>query len=180
MQMTNNDDRRSLDVAGSASGSYVDAKRSRAEAGLQESRPEVRQLQGDNAKARRQHRSQLRTQAKKASSSTAMPMCVANSDPPPPICNRAGLAWGVPAQDACQCKELAEWIGKHKNDASLVRCPSTAQDCEGTTWSLDDKVSYWRPGGRHMKERYWYNCVAAALYSIRKADGVWATVAQVN
>jgi hypothetical protein len=134
---------------------------------------------GANANERRLHRSQLRTMARKDGQPS--PLAVAQMDPVPPVCNRAALPWGesVTAQH-CQCAEFSSWFGRHGGDSNLIYAVEAAKDVNGTLWSPTDNVSYWRPGGKHLKERYWYNAVLGGLWSIRFPSGARSVVAQVN
>ena len=109
------------------------------------------------------------------------PTTKATMDPPPRICNRTAVAWGTPVKKAdCQCADFSRWIGKHKADNSLVQPVDSASDCLGKEWHLDDKISYWRPGGKNMKERFWYNGQPSEIWKVRFPTGVWRNVVALN
>lgn len=42
------------------------------------------------------------------------------------------------------------------------------------------EIAYWRPGGKGLRETYWYNGVLAKAYKVRAAEGHERVVAAVN
>ena len=144
-----------LAAAVAAQVDAVAAAPAEPEAASSSSRP-LLGLQGQSAKMRRVERSSIRALAHRAGQQP--PTTKATMDPPPRICNRTAVAWGTPVKKAdCQCADFSRWIGKHKADNSLVQPVDSASDCLGKEWHLDDKITYWRPGGKNMKERFGYN-----------------------
>ena len=110
-------------------------------------------LSAANAKARSAERSQLRSEAR--SSGQSRPVFKAVYDPPPDICNRLSVGWGTKVEPKdCECEKLSQWTGLHGDDPSVVQILETANDREGSPFTLADKISYFRPGGHHIKERH--------------------------
>ena len=105
---------------------------------------------------------------------------VSQKDPPPPLCNRSAVLWGTEvAPEHCQCEAFAAWLGRHSSlPQDVVRVESTS-DVEGSRWKLGDPVSYWRPGGPNLSERWWYDAKVLDLTSVRFPRR-WCVVAQLN
>ena len=105
---------------------------------------------------------------------------VSQEDPPPPLCNRSAVPWGTEvAPEDCQCEAFAAWLGRHSSLPQDVVRVANALDVEGPKWKLADSVSYWRPGGRHLSERWWYNAKVLDLTAVR-FPRCWRVVAQLN
>lgn len=96
------------------------------------------------------------------------------------MCNRSAKPRGVEVVDNthCSCEDFSEWMGRQLHPSD-VRKVDFAQDCEGTLWQIDDEVSYWRPGGKKMKERRWYNATVASIKQVRFSKG-WHTAVELN
>jgi hypothetical protein len=144
-----------------------------------EVRDDVVQLQGATAKARSIERGRLRTAAKKANQEP--PRTTAMSDPPPRICNRAGLPWGqAVCPEHCQCSRFAEWVGRNMHNKNGIKKVYAARDIENKLFMASDQASYWRPGGHHFKQRHYYSAVLLNFWQIRFPSGKLRIVAEVS
>jgi hypothetical protein len=70
-------------------------------------------------------------------------------------------------------------MGLHGDDPSVVQILETANDRERNSFTLADKISYFRPGGHHIKEGHFYNAVPVQLVLVR-FDSKWAPVLAVK
>ena len=92
----------------------------------------------------------------------------ASQEPPPPICNRVGVAWGTEPLP-CHCDQWWPWLEKHTGPgqaAQLLDEVATNWDEEKVKATPQPLVSYWRPGGRNMRERYFYNGVVLGAWKV--------------
>ena len=118
-------------------------------------------LVGDTTKERRAARAKARTEARQAKATVPLFMAAPSAITPPMICNRVAVPWGTTVtSDHCKCEEFARFLGTHGTNPHFVRGITEAHDREGRPFKLGDPLSYFRPGGSHMRERRWYSAVA--------------------
>ena len=91
------------------------------------------------------------------------------SDNPPPPCNMVGRPWGAePNRSGCHCEEFHEWLSRHQNSGRVVAKMET-QDCDGQQLKIGP-ASFWRCGGHHMTENYWYDGKVGRIISVDGRD----------
>lgn len=163
------------------------AKRGREQGETQEQRT----LTQSNAKMRKSERSWARMQAKQAACPAAsssvpgsLPSFVgpaAAVGPQPPVCNRVCRDWGQPPI-SCSCKAWPAWLARAECAGVAVanNVLITASDERIQIGDQKPEIAYWRPGGKGLRETYWYNAVLAKAYKIRAFDGHEHVVAAVN
>jgi hypothetical protein len=125
-------------------------------------------LVGDTAKERHAARAKARAEARRAKATMPLFMAAPSAITPPMICNRVAVPWGTEVTpDHCKCEEFARFLGTHGTNPHLVRSITEAHDREGRPFKMGDPVSYFRPGGKNMKERHFYNAVVVQLVAVR-------------
>lgn len=96
------------------------------------------------------------------------PLAAARRKPPPPLCNRVAAEWGQQPLP-CDCHEWPQWLNDHAEEWHKTR-----------VWRLKDgdfleetaegsaPVAYYRPGGKNMGERHYYNGVVTSIFKLKK------------
>ena len=138
-------------------------------------------LLAESAKKRKAERAALRRLAKQAGQDLPKTLGPWSSSPPPPLCNRVAAPWGSPPQE-CSCAEWPKWLEQAPKVA--VSPTNTVPTCMGNELIMkpDEKnlCSYWRPGGKNMTERFFYNGILSRAFDVRTSKGSPKTVAAVN
>ena len=137
-------------------------------------------LVGDTARERHAARAKARAEARQAKATMPLFMAAPSAITPPMICNRVAVPWGTRVTtEHCKSEEFARFLGTHGTNPHFVRGITEAHDREGRPFKLGDRLSYFRPGGANMKERRWYNAVAAQLVAVRYGPR-WIPVLGLN
>ncbi len=142
-------------------------------------------LMGDTRRERKQSRSLWRQRARAAGvEHRGTRGILARSAPPPPLCNRVAAPWGAEPLP-CDCERWPAWIAENVGSARCrptpeLRCPVAPASAAPVDVRPQQKVSYWRPGGKNMKERYFYNGIALGAWEITWDTGRVETVVSVN
>ena len=90
------------------------------------------------------------------------------------------IPWGTPVLPThCKCAEFSRWLATHGSNPTMVRTVMEARDSEGPLFGVGTQVSYLRPGGKLMRERYYHNAVVVRLLSVRYG-AQWVAVLGLN
>ena len=119
-------------------------------------------LQSKRATARKSERSKHRKLGFRCIGPT-------HANPPPQFCNRAGSPWKQ-SPYPCECEKWPKWISEAPPELCKSKKTGIAKD--GSIIDLErvhakeEFVAYWRPGGKNMKENYYYNGVLTDIYEV--------------
>ena len=119
-------------------------------------------LQSNNAKVRKAERSKHRKLGFRCIGPT-------HANPPPQFCNRAGSPWKHDPY-LCECEKWPKWISEAPPELCKSKKTGTLRD--GSTihlervYAKEEFVAYWRPGGKNMKENYYYNGLLTNIFEV--------------
>jgi len=139
-------------------------------------------LEGEKRSDRKRHRDILRAAARR--NQQPSPVCY---NPlgyleVPDICNRVATDWGTdPAKCMCET-QWPKFLAAAISSGQAKRVQSA--ECYDGVLTLEpgQKVvaSYRRPGGPHMRLRWWYNALVESFVVVKSRTGQSSTIAIVN
>ena len=138
-------------------------------------------LLAESAKKRKSERAALRRLSKQAGQDVPKTLGPWSSKLPPALCNRVAAPWGSPPQE-CSCAEWPKWLEQAPKVA--ISPTNTIPTCMGNELIIKpgekNLCSYWRPGGKNMTERFFYNGVISHAFEVRTGKGLPKVVVAVN
>ena len=139
-------------------------------------------LVGESRAQRKKHRDRLRASAKQ--NELPYPVCYNPHGylEVPDICNRIATDWG---KDPAGCMCAMQWpqfLAAAYSSGQAKRVQSAVCYDGELTLEPGQKVvaSYRRPGGNHMREKWWYNAVVESFVLVKSRTGQSSTIAIVN
>jgi hypothetical protein len=139
-------------------------------------------LEGDTRAGRKKSRDLLRAGARKQQQPVPPSYNPHGYLDVPQICNRIATPWSSPPAD-CQCAvEWPTFFAAALMSGQATRMQTTP--CYDGTMTIEPgtkpSVSYRRPGGHLMKERWWYNGVLLGFAKVTDKLGHSKTIALAN
>ncbi len=88
---------------------------------------------------------------------------------------------GIPPL-GCSCELWPNYIHEHRERNVIMTQSTTTSDTAGLTGLVDDngeahKFAYWRPGGRHNSQRFYYNAVVTKAWKVSHGNRTCHVVA---